>query len=179
MYSDGASEGGGYTFILNTDTGLVCELNLGGWAEKVVHWSSDGRYLAFIRSTKYYFPTYSADLTVLDTVTGNLKVLNSISQVTEGTSIVFDFAWAPDNRHLLATREIYTSPGSHNKIGLYLIDFVSGQSINVTPTYQSYLDAPQKIAWSPDGSRVVISCPAIETVEAEQICLISIRKTGQ
>ncbi len=179
LYSDGADQGGGYTFILNADTGQVCELNLGGWAEKVVHWSSDGRYLAFIRSVNYTFPTDSADLTVLDTVTGKLKVLSVIPQGTGGLHAAEDFAWAPDNRHLLATGEIYISPDIQAKVGLYLVDFVSGQSTNVTPTYQSYPNVPQSIAWSPDGSKVAVQCPAIGAIGIDHICLIPVQKTGQ
>ncbi len=176
LYSNGIG-GGGYTFVLNVNTGRVCELNLGGWAEKAAHWSSDGRYLAFIRSTRYALPTYSADLTVLDTITGNLKVLNVVlPQGTNEYHFVEDFVWAPDNRHLLNIGEIYTSPDTQAKIGLYLVDFVSGQSINVTPTYQFYTNSPQRMAWSPDGSKVAIGCPAMG---ADRICLIFVHKTVQ
>jgi hypothetical protein len=46
------SSEGGYTFMLDTTTGHVCELNFGGWASNA-HWSSDGRYLAIVRSKSY------------------------------------------------------------------------------------------------------------------------------
>lgn len=175
LYSNGAMQGGGYTFILDTNTGRVCELNFGGWAE-VARWSSDGRYLAFIKSTRYAFPTYSADLTSLDTVTGNLITLNVIPQEIAKLHFVYDFVWAPDNRHLLAIGQIYTSPDSQNEIGLYLIDFVSDRSVHVTPEYRFYTNTPHSMAWSPDGSKLVLRCP---TMEIDQICFVSIQRKGR
>ncbi len=172
LYSEGADLGGGYTFILNADTGRVCELNLGGWAE-FAHWSSDGRYLAFVRSTMYTFPFYTADLTVLDSVTGKLEVLSAIPQQIEGDHLVDDFAWAPDNRHLLAIGEIYTSPNAPEQFGLYLVDFVLDQGNNITPAYKFYTSLPQSIAWSPDGSKVAVLCPA---TGVNRICLISVQQ---
>jgi Tol biopolymer transport system component len=176
LYSDGAVGGGGYTFILDADTGHMCELDFGGWA-KGAHWSSDGHYLAFIKSTRYAFPTYSADLTVLDTVTGNLNTLSVITQETEGLHFVDDFVWAPDNRHLLAIGEIYTSPDIQSETGLYLVDFISGQSIRVVPEKKGFVFSNNNnVAWSPDGSKVAIHCPT-ETVD--QICLVSVQRTAQ
>ncbi|HEY9153332.1 MAG TPA: hypothetical protein VIN60_10635 [Anaerolineales bacterium] len=166
LYSEGAMDGGGYTFILNADTGRVCELKFGGWAQ-TAHWSSDGRYLAIIRSTTYGFPTYSAELTVLDTTTGKLTTLDVIPQEIEGQHYVDDFVWAPDNRHLLAIGDIDTSRNSQDKIGLYLVDFVSGQSVNILPAYALYTNSPQSMAWSPDGSKLVVRCP---TQTVDQIC---------
>ena len=175
LYSDGANQGGGYTFILNADTGRVCELNLGGWAQ-FAHWSSDGRYLAFVRSTMYTFPFYTADLTVLDSVTGKVEVLSVIPQQIEGDHLVDDFAWAPDNRHLLAIGEIYTSPSTPEQFGLHLVDSVSNQSNNVTPAYKFYTSLHQSIAWSPDGSKVTVLCP-VGTVS--QICVIPIQRSAK
>ena len=68
IYSNGDS--GGYTFLLDTNSGQVCELDLGGWA-LVVRWSSDGRYLAVARS-QGTLPIDFSDLVVLDTVSGKL-----------------------------------------------------------------------------------------------------------
>lgn len=175
LYSEGAMQGGGYTFILNADTGQVCELDLRGWA-KEASWSSDGRYLAFIRSTRYSFPTFSADLIVLDTVTGNLITLSVIPQGMEGLHFVGDFVWAPDNHHLLAFGDIYTSPDIQDEIGLYLVDFVSNQSVKITPEYEIRTNSPQSLAWSPDGSKVVFRCP---TMRLDQICFISVQKNNQ
>ena len=155
LYS-AANGDGGYTFILNVNTGRVCELNLGGWAE-VAHWSSDGHYMAFIRSTKYSYPTYSADLAVLDTITGKVTTFSVMPQGTEGTPLVYNSVWAPDNRHLLAVGDIWSQDKTNNLLGLYLVDVVSGQSVNVLPDYNNFFS--DGLAWSPDGSKLVIHCP--------------------
>ena len=171
LYS-GVDFGGGYTFILDSNTGNVCELDFGGWAEEA-QWSSDGRYLAFIRSKKYTSPTFSADLTVLDSLTGNLTVLNIIPQEMEGIHFAKDFVWAPDNHYLLVIGQIYISPNVQDKYGLYLVDFLSGQSTNVLSTYSYTLHS---IAWSPDGTKVLIGCPRNNV---DQLCLIPVQVSGQ
>lgn len=175
MYSEGATQGGGYTFILNADTGQVCELDLQGWA-KVARWSSDGRYLAIIKSTQYTFPTYSSDLIVLDTVTGKLITLDVIPQEIEGLHFVDDFVWAPDNRHLLAMGDVYTPTDNQTETRLYLVDFVTGERININFSYEFVTNSPQSMAWSPDGSKLLMRCP---TREIDQICLISVTRTEQ
>jgi len=166
LYSDAALDKGGYTFILNADTGRVCELNFGGWASSVAHWSSDGRYLAIIR-----FPTL--DLIVLDTITGKLTTLNIIPQEMTGAHYVLDFVWAPDNQHLLAIGDIDLGRGTQEKINLYLVDLLSGQSVNIFPAYWLYTNTPPSMAWSPDGSKLVIRCP---TDIVDQICFIQVHK---
>jgi len=106
LYSNNYFGGGGYTFILNVDTGRIRELNLGGWTD-VARWRSDGRYLAIDRWTKYGFPADTTDLAVMDTETGNLKVLDVIAKNVR-SHFIYDFAWAPDNRHLLAIGTVLT-----------------------------------------------------------------------
>lgn len=176
LYSEGAMQGGGYTFILNADTGQVCELNLGGWAQ-VAHWSSNGRYLAFIRVKDYAFLYPRSELTLLDIATGNLTMFNVTPQEIAGQHYVRDFIWAPDNRHLLAIGEIYTSSNNQSETGLYLVDSVSGQSTHVVPENKGFVFSHDNdFAWSPDGSKVVIHCP---TQAVDQICLISVQRTGQ
>jgi len=175
LYSDGAMRGGGYTYILNAATGRICELNLGGWAQ-VAHWSSDGRYLAFIRSVNYTFPTYSAELTLLDSVTGNLTTFHVTPQQAQ-EHYVYAFVWAPDNRHLLALASAPLSkdnPDGGN--ALYLIDSVSGQSSSIAPAYRFQTNSPQSMAWSPDGSKIVVACPA---TGAGRVCFISVQVAGQ
>ena len=108
---------------------------------------------------------------MLDTVTGNLKVLSVIPQGIGGLHFAHDFAWAPDNRHLAVIGAIDTSPDTPDQTGLYLVDFVSGQSIKIDSTY-NYEKPPNSIAWSADGSKLAILC------NTETICLISAQKTG-
>jgi len=174
LYSESYGRGG-YTFILNMDTGKVCELNLGGFAFEA-HWSSDGRYLAFVRSTKYTYPTFSADLAVLDSITGNLKVLDVMPKDIPGKHYARDFAWAPDNRHMAAIGEIDLFSNNPDETGLYLVDMVFGQSIKIDSKY-SYNEQPNSIAWSADGSKLAVLCP--EMGIGANICLITVQQTGQ
>lgn len=177
LYSEGAMQGGGYTFILDADTGHVCELNFGGWALGA-HWSSDGRYLAIIKVMDYAFPFSKSDLILLDTKTGKLTTLNVTPQEMEGKHYVDDFVWAPDNRHLLAIGSLISFQNTQNDIhGLYLIDSASGQSIPVAPEYQIYVyPVDGSLAWSPDSSKLLIKCPANGV---DRICFITVQRAGQ
>ena len=169
--------GGGYTFILNADTGKVCELKLGGWAVRA-SWSSDGRYLAIVRAMISFIPVKVSDLIVLDSVTGNITTLEVLPQDVGDGHIIDDFVWAPDNHHLIALGNIPSqNTGQDQTIHheLYLIDFITGQSVNVLPEYKSFFadGAPlNNLAWSPDGSKLLIRCP---TNVVDRICIISVQ----
>lgn len=176
----GGTQDGGYTFLLDTETGQVCELSIGGWAVRA-HWSSDGRYLALIRSALYSGLTNSTDLVVLDTTTGNLLTIGVTSQDLENEHYVDDFTWAPDNRHLLALGHTQLQNTSSETIhhDLYLVDFMSDQSVHLFPEFRSFIaNGPPRnnIAWSPDGSKLLIRCP---TNGVDRICLINTQRTGQ
>jgi Tol biopolymer transport system component len=116
---------------------------------------------------------------VLDVVTGNLYTVNVTSQQVEGKHFVDDFAWAPDNRHLLAIGSFfpYANQSDDEQSRLYLVDFISGQSDDILPTYTFYA-SPSKgnLAWSPDGSKLLVRCP---TAADERICFITVQKNGQ
>jgi hypothetical protein len=174
LYSEGNGKGG-YTFILDANTGQICELNLGGMAFQA-HWSLDGRYLAVIRSTKYFYPTFSADLTVLDSLTGDVTVLDVMPKETKWLHLINDFAWAPDNHHLLAVGEIYNSSNSQNDWGLYLTDFVLGQSTKLVSANQLGMRSFYDVTWSSDGSKLLFACPA---QEIDQLCFISVKRSGR
>jgi Tol biopolymer transport system component len=177
LYSDGSGlEMGGYTFILNVSTGQICELDLGGWAANA-HWSSDGRYLAIIKATEYTSPVNVLDMAILDTVTGELFTNGVIPQATEGERYVYDFTWAPDNRHLLAVGST-SSQNNQNDNGvheLYLLDFMSSEVVSILPEYSKFFSSG--LAWSPDGSRLIIRCPI--PTKGDRVCLISIQEAGK
>ena len=176
FYSDGDT-GGGYTFILDSNTGQVCELHLGGWATRA-HWSPNGRYLAITRYQGIR-PTDSSDLAILDAVTGNLYTMRVTSQEVDGKHYVSDIAWAPDIRHILVAGSILTfqSTGQVDSEGLYLVDFISGQSDYLLPAYRfSVGSGRSNLAWSPDGSKLLVRCP---TIEDERVCFISVQRSGQ
>jgi WD40 repeat protein len=176
LYSSGGSMGGGgYTFILNADTGNICELDLGGWVSEA-RWSSDGRYLAVGRATD----SHPADLTLLDATTGNLTALRGVPQGTEGILYVNDFIWAPDNRHLLAIGSVVSPQNFQTEssdAGLHLVDIASGQSVRIVPEHKGFAFSQDKnFVWSPNGAKLAIHCP---TQTTDQICLIPVQKLGQ
>jgi Tol biopolymer transport system component len=179
LYSNGGMEkGGGYTFILDSNTGRICELNLGGWAVKA-RWSSDGHYLAIIRAEISAFPVNLIDIVVLDTATGNLYTAGVTPQEMEGKHFVDDFIWAPDNRHLLAVASIIPFQGNRQEgiSGIYLVDFVSAKSDRLLPAYTFYASmGDNNLAWSPDGSKLLIRCP---TMKEERVCFVSVQRMGQ
>jgi hypothetical protein len=166
--------GGGYTFILNGDTGKVCELNLGG-STIGAHWTSDGHYLALGLSTT----SHPAQLAVLDTVTGKLTTLGGAPQGVSGQLYINDFMWAPDNHHLLAIGSIIVPQNSQNESngqGLYLVNTGSGSSFHIAD-YESIVSSESNNwAWSPDGSKLLMRCP---THVVDQICLITVQGIGQ
>jgi Tol biopolymer transport system component len=170
-----ADKGQGYTFLVDTDTGNICELNLGGWAV-VARWSPNGRYLAIERSQAPDRPIGSTVLTVLDTLTGNLATTEVVPEELPGIRAVQDLTWAPDNRHLLVLGSALSlpqcAPNCHNDKRLYLVDWLSGQIDSILPEYQftATMDGIN-LAWSPDGSKVIALCPSL--------CSISVQKSGQ
>ena len=174
LYSDG-EKGGGYTFMLNADTGQVCELDFGGWVVSLqgARWSTDGRYLAIKRATNFN----ETDLTLLNTLTGEITTLGGMPEGMEGKFYVYDFIWAPDNLHLLAIGEIYTPTDNQSETGLYLVDSLSGQSIHIVPENKKFVFSNENnFAWSLDGSKIAIHCPS-QTVD--QICLIAVQRVNR
>jgi len=186
LYSGaGLSSGGGYTFIFDTTSGSICELNLGGWAY-TAHWSMDGRYLAIDRSNGYSFPVPSSDFVVLDTLTGSLRIIDVISQDVKKKQAI-DFTWTPDNLHLLVLENNPSTydPNNFETIHheLYLVDLTTGQSAPLFPEFKSFLAGGirgmNSFAWSPDGSKLLVRCPVMGEPAMQRFCLISVQRTKQ
>jgi hypothetical protein len=186
LYSGaGLSSGGGYTFIFDTTSGSICELNLGGWAY-IAHWSMDGRYLAIERENGYSFPVPSNDFVILDTLTGSLRTVDIVSQDVEKHHAT-DFTWTPDNLHLLVLEDIPSTydPNNFETIHheLYFVDLTTGQSTPLFPEFKSFLAGGSRgmntFAWSPDGSKLLVRCPSLTGRTTDRFCLISVQKIGQ
>ncbi len=167
----------GYTFLLDADNGKVCELDFEGWAFSLGRWSSDGRYLAIVRAQARSLAVNSTDLAILDVANGKLYSMGVVPQEIAGEHYVADFAWAPDNHHLLVIGSVLSSlpcaTGCSEDTKLYLVDFLAGQVGHLFPSSQftaNYDGAA--LAWSPDGSKVLALCP-------QGLCLISVQRTGQ
>jgi hypothetical protein len=171
---------GGYTFLIDTDNGQICEIDLGsvgnenGWAD-IARWSPDGKYLAIIR-TWGSRPVDTSDLVILDTMTGKLSVMKIIPSDMEGLHFVNDIAWAPDNRHLAVIGQILYQ--NQDILGsLYLVDFLSEQSILVLSDQNlgsGLGDA--NLIWSHDGSQLLVKCP---TSQEDRLCLFSVQESVQ
>lgn len=163
----------GYTFLLDVDSGQLCELNFDGWA-LLGRWSSDGRYLAIVRNQEPSLPANSTDLAVLDVATGNLYTIGVTPKEMVGRHYVDDIAWAPDNHHLLTLGSVLSFPGCApdcpKDTKLYLVDFLAGQVAPLIPQFTANTSGTN-LAWSPDGSKVLALCP--------KLCLISVQRSGQ
>jgi Tol biopolymer transport system component len=177
LYSNGDS--GGYTFLLDTSTGLVCELDLGGWA-LVARWSPDGRYLAVARS-QGTLPIDFSDLVVLDTVSGKLYAMK-ITPEMDGRHYVNNIAWSPDSRFLAAIGLVlpYAQSGSGGSEdehrALYLVDFILGQTRQIISAYKFTGGFGKGLIWAPNGSQLIAAC---HTGEEGRLCLIFVQESGR
>jgi hypothetical protein len=159
-------------FLVDADNGEVCEVDMEGWAG-VARWSPDGRYLAMVR-TWGALPVKSTELAVLDMKTGKISSFPVIPDI-KVPQLISDIAWAPDNRHLVIIGEYYPDDSAKESIrGLYLVNIVqaSGNSIK-SPFQLGGGEWGTNIAWSPDGSKLIIACP---TQVEERLCLINVRE---
>lgn len=177
LYNNYASDGLAYTYILDTNNGRLCSLNFDGWASEA-HWSPNGRYLAIVRA-QGRIPIQASDVAVLDTATGQYHVFKTADlKIKEG--FAQDIAWAPDNRRLLFTIKTDYSQTTHIYSGLlYLGDFISGQVKQVLTSSQFNIigEARPNLAWSPDGSKLLMNGPSTET--STQIWLIHVQTSGK
>ncbi len=148
--------------LLNADTYQLCRLDIGGWAG-VLKWSPDGRYLAAARA-KEDLPIKSSDLFILDIATGRQYNYRIVPEEAGSPFGVTDIAWAPDNRHLAVLAHYFKYPPNQTETWqiqgkLYLLDFLSGKQIPISPEYQFHEGWwGTNMAWSPDGTRLLVSC---------------------
>jgi hypothetical protein len=184
--SGGGSLQGGYAFVLNTASGYICELDLGGPVDDA-RWSSDGRYLAFGKGTSYTGFSDTIDLVVLDSITGNMRTIDVVSPDMEGQHYVTDLTWTPDNLHLLVFVNIPSAydPSNFETIHhkLYFVDFTTGQSASLFPEFTSFfaegIPGSNNFVWSPDGLKLLVRCPVMKQPSMNRFCLISVQRTNQ
>jgi len=174
------SREGGYTFIWDTTTGHVCELNFGG-SSSIARWSPNGRYLAIARPNSYTGLSSAVEAVVLDSVTGNLRTVGTTLSDTEDRHYVVDLTWTPDSLHLLVFEDVpsaynpYDSKTIHH--GLYLVNITSDQNIHLFPEFKSFaMNIPPRnsFVWSPDGSKLLVHCPL---PTADRYCLLNVQNT--
>jgi Tol biopolymer transport system component len=153
----------GYTYLLDVDSGQLCELNFDGWAF-LGRWSPNGRYLAIVRNQEPSFPANSTDLAVMDAVTGKIYTMGVTPEEMVGRHYVDDIVWAPDNHHLLTLGSVLSFPGCSpdcpKDTRLYLVDFETGQADPLISQFTANTSGTN-LAWSPDGSKVIALCPKL------------------
>lgn len=67
----------------------------------------------------------------------------------------------------------FQSTGQTDHRGLYLVDFMSGQSDQILSSYRF---SGSNLVWSPDGSKLLVRCP---TIEEDRVCFIAVQRSGQ
>lgn len=170
-----------YTFLLDTESGQVCEINLFGKTpagqlavELFPRWSPNGRYLAVLAAGGFV---------VLDTSTGDLYEMDAkqlISIDIKGQLAINDIAWAPDSRHLAAAVQVvdYSVPPGEDYVklrSLYLIDFPFNQAMLIPSDIKLGTDfGYTSLLWSDDGSQILVKCSAVEG-----LCLLPVHQSTQ
>jgi len=177
-----------WTFLLDTRTNQVCELELGEfvpermdippWALEA-QWSPNGRYLAFITTDNLNAPFRRTELTILDMGTGEWQTLSPGPDLEPGQHYVYDIAWASNSQQLITLAQTGTSQGRPIQ-KLYLIDVLTRDSRQVMPDHAFGGGAIEgwQLAWSPKGQILAIKCPTwLETeptIVEDRICLIAV-----
>ncbi len=169
-------------YLQDTASEQLCTVELGMhpdgpfWAASA-RWSPQGRFLALLTNVGSGPPFAFRNLVVLDTVTGQLRTLEF------GTPFVFETVWGPSDRYLLALGRVARDEDTRSLLGLFLIDVFSGVAQRVLPekTFASghYDDGAGGVAWSPDGTNVLVKCPLLtqerpSRIAEDRICLISV-----
>jgi len=119
-------------------------------------WSPDGRRIAFVRGRENNGQN-GMDIYIADVASGISR------RVTETTTYGRDdmLAWSPDGLRIAIV--------SWALSGLRILDLGTGQTRHLRHTYGSWLD-PE--AWSPDGSRLILTESVDEGAEANAVYVI-------
>ena len=170
-------------YLLDTVSGKACQIALGlaefgerglRWAY-LAKWSPNGRYLAMI-TTSGRFPLEFSELTILDTMTGNLRTIQPERRLLSGKHYILDIDWAPDSTAIAARVAIAMKEGVIYD-ALYVISPRSAQQIRQLPE-QTFTGASAglSLAWSPDGKYLALNCP---TRDEGRLCRIDVTKQGE
>jgi dipeptidyl aminopeptidase/acylaminoacyl peptidase len=144
-------------------TGKVTDLAKTGAAETAPHYSPDGRYLAFDKSSEPVHWPGDQRIALLNRATGEVRLLPDTFDSTPGV-----IGWAADSKSLVfreakGTRsELYSMPVDGPPQSLYLPErgFIGGASLNITGTYlgfsrESSSDAPEAYFMALQGGQPV------------------------
>jgi dipeptidyl aminopeptidase/acylaminoacyl peptidase len=168
-------------FLANPSNGEVCEVSFNDpmtWAY-FARWSSDGRFLAMITTTSLSTPLQSTELTVLDTVTGEIRILQVVPDAKPGQHYVRDINWLPNSYDLLLLGRVRYEEG-HGFDNLYLVDVGNGEYLNLFPTKEFHGIPGTTLVISPNGEQAAVWCspePDLNTFPLMgeiSVCLFSI-----
>ncbi len=170
-----------WTFLLDTSTNQVCELDLGEyiaermdippWALKA-KWSPNGRYLAFITTDSLSLPLRRTELIILDMETGERQTLSPGPDIEPGRHYVTDITWAPDSRYLAVLAIIRRTETGSEKEGLFIVNAATREARQILSKYEfgGGLEGTQ-LVWNTSGSQLAVNCP---TPEEGKLCIISV-----
>ena len=174
-------------YLANLPSGQVCELDLGfeesearygkRWA-LYAQWSPNGRYLAML-TTVGNLPVQFVDLTLIDTDTGERRILSLGSDFEPSQHYIYDFAWSANSQQLITLAQTGVVRGRPIQ-KLYLVDVQTGKFQPVLTDYDFGGGAIEgwQLVWVPNGHTVAVKCPTwLETeptISEDRICLIPV-----
>ena len=170
-------------YLLDTVSGQACEVALGlaGLGERgprwayLAKWSPNGRYLAMI-TTSGRFPLEFSELTILDTVTGDLHTVQPERHLHSGKYYVLDIDWAPDSTTIAARVAVAMKEGVVYD-GLYVMSTRGAQQERQLPELTfTGASAGLSLSWSPNGKYLALNCP---TSNEGQLCQIAVTRRGE
>ena len=167
-------------YLLDTVSGQACQvaLDLAGLGERglrwayLAKWSPNGRYLAMI-TTSGRFPLEFSELTILDTVTGDLHIVQPERHLHSGKYYVLDIDWAPDSTTIAARVAVAMKEGVVYD-GLYVMSTRGAQQERQLPELTfTGASAGLSLSWSPDGKYLALNCP---TSNEGRLCQIAVTR---
>jgi hypothetical protein len=167
------------TLLVDVTSGDTCQIDLPGWTA-AAQWSPNGRYLGLLQFSGHFGNSYTSSLAIIDTSSGEKFILKAAQPGDKGPHFFKDLAWAPDSQHLAIIDENsnYQAPEYSDEWvtrQLFLVDFIQGKKRPIFPSHEfGGGDVGQNLAWSPDGSNIVVKCPE---ENAYALCLISVKVT--
>ncbi len=153
-------------YLADLPSGRVCEVDLGfeesearygkRWAF-YAQWSPNGRYLAML-TTVGNLPIRFSDLIILNTLTGEQRLIPPFVYINPGEHYVQDIAWAPNSQVLAVLATVEYRDGTTWE-GLYLVDSVTGRTKAMLPRMVFPAgDAGWNLSWSPNGKFLAVTC---------------------
>ncbi|GLV53669.1 hypothetical protein KDH_05210 [Dictyobacter sp. S3.2.2.5] len=134
----------------------------GGGSILAVHWSPDGKYVASIKGgqIQIWDPTTKA---IAQTLTypgvSSIASIHNLQQMSvssylgsyqrmSGGTFIYDFAWSPDGKQIVAA-----SPFPNGTSSMVIWNLSTGQTMTLT----GHIDQVARVVWSPDGKYIASS----------------------